>query len=410
VVYHEVTNRPWLHVPADLAAAMRPRLPAAVEAIAAAVGSAEPGLAGDRSARYVRTAVQVALDRFLDLAGTGEPALPLRTREVFVALGAAEARENRGPETLLASLRIAARLLLRAATQALGELRPVSVAEVIDLSDAISAFIDELATAGTDGLARQLREQAGEGDRRRRQVADLLLRGGSSPEVVREAAAAIGWPGVDAILPVLLPLDQARDARFRFSADGVVAERGRDAVLLLRAGPRSERPALTEALHDRGAVIGPTLHWTEVAQAVRLAERTAELVAPRPSPVFVDDHVADLVLRGEPGALAVLTARRLAPLAGLRENQREALLATLVVWLRHWGSRTAVAAELFVHPQTVSYRLKRLRELLGDDLDDPGARFELQVVLAGRAANVGIQPTVVAVGPPSPTSESPTTG
>ena len=37
-----------------------------------------------------------------------------------------------------------------------------------------------------------------------------------------------------------------------------------------------------------------------------------------------------------------------------------------------------------MHPQTVSYRLKRLRELLGDDLDDPAARFELLLVLTSR--------------------------
>ncbi|MEV0900548.1 helix-turn-helix domain-containing protein [Actinoplanes sp. NPDC049802] len=372
---------PWQNLPTDLALAMRPRLPAAVQEIATAVRESPGAGAGEKFERDVRTAVQVALDRFLDLAGTREPALSPPIREVFVALGAAEARENRGPETLLASLRVASRLLLRTATQALGELRPVSVAEVIDLSDATSAFIDELATACTDGLARQLREQAGEGDRRRRQVADLLLSGGSSPEVVREAAAGIGWPGVDAVVPVLLPPDQARDARFRFGADGVVAERGRDAVLLLRAGPRSERAALTEALHGRAAVVGPALHWTEAPQAVRLAERTAELVTPGAGPVFVDDHFAALALRGEPGALPVLTARRLAPLAGLRANQREAFLVTLESWLRHWGSRSAVAAELFVHPQTVSYRLNRLRELLGDDLDDPRARFELLLAL-----------------------------
>ncbi|SDS65430.1 PucR family transcriptional regulator [Actinoplanes derwentensis] len=386
MTYHPVIKPPWFHVPADLAAAMRPRLPDAVRDIASAISvfSAEDEK-GDKFERDVRTAVQVALDRFLDLPGTDEPALPPRIREVFVALGAAEARENRGPETLLASLRIAGRLLLRTATGALDEQRAVSVAEVVELSDATNTFIDELAAACTDGLARQLREQAGEGDRRRRQVADLLLRGGSSPDVVREAAAGIGWPSIGVIVPVLLPADQARDARFRFGADGVVAERGRDAVLLLRAGPRADRPALAEALHDRAAVVGPALNWTEVPQAVSLAERTAELVGPGPVPVFVDDHFATLALRGEPGALAVLTARRLAPLTGLRDSQREALLVTLSSWLRHWGSRTAVSGELFVHPQTVSYRLNRLRELLGDDLDDPRIRFELQLVLAYRA-------------------------
>jgi DNA-binding PucR family transcriptional regulator len=40
-----------------------------------------------------------------------------------------------------------------------------------------------------------------------------------------------------------------------------------------------------------------------------------------------------------------------------------------------------VAAQLHVHPQTVRYRMARLRELFGDRLDDAEARFELQVAL-----------------------------
>ncbi|GID63767.1 hypothetical protein Acy02nite_16480 [Actinoplanes cyaneus] len=389
---------PWRRVPADLAAAMRPRLPATVQAIAEAVAEANPAAAETSTAKFdrdVRTAVQVALERFLDLAGTDEPALPPRIREVFVALGAGEARENHGPELLLGALRTAARLLLRAASQSLAESRPVTVDEIIDLSDATSAFVDELASACTDGLARQLREQAGEGDRRRRRAADLLLRGGAPADVAREAVAAIGWPALDRVVPVLLPADQARDARFRFAADGVVAERARDAVLLLRSGPRTERPALAEALAGREAVVGPSLPWPEAPEAVRLAERAAELIASRtaasgadprrsPAPIFVEDHFAALALRGEPGALAALSSQRLSALDGLRPAQREQLLVTLESWLRHWGSRAAVAAELYVHPQTVSYRLNRLRDLLGPDLDDPTARFELLLVLSQR--------------------------
>ncbi|MEV6811607.1 helix-turn-helix domain-containing protein [Micromonospora sp. NPDC051296] len=204
------------------------------------------------------------------------------------------------------------------------------------------------------------------------------------PSAVEAAAGRIGWPDLDTVVPVLLPLDQARDARFRFGADGLVIERGRDAVLLLRAGPRATRGPLTEALAGRWAVVGPELGWPQVPAAARLAELAAGLVGPDPGPVFVDDHLIPLTLRGEPGALAVLTARRLAPLADLRPTQRENLLVTLHSWLRHWGSRAEVSAELFVHPQTVSYRLKRLRDLYGTDLDDPTARFELLVVLASQ--------------------------
>jgi DNA-binding PucR family transcriptional regulator len=146
---------------------------------------------------------------------------------------------------------------------------------------------------------------------------------------------------------------------------------------------------LLEGFRGRGAVVGPTLGWRQVPEAVRLAELTAQLIAhragadPTPAdPVFADDHLTTLALRGEPGALAVLSARRLAPLAPLRSAARQRLLETLNSWLRHWGSRADVAAELYIHPQTVSYRLKRLRELLGDDLDDPTARFELLLALA----------------------------
>lgn len=387
---------PWQRLPADLSPAMRARLDDTVRAVAAGVTEASPAFAGIDDSKFqrdVRTAVQVALERFVDLVGTDQPALPPPIREVFVALGAAEAREDRGPEALLAALRMASRLMLRMASAALAQVRPVDTDELIDLADAISAYIDELAAASTDGFALQLREQAGEGDRRRRQLAELLLRGSAPASVVLTAAADVGWRDLGAVVPVVLPLEQARDARFRFGGDGVVVERDRDAVLLLREGPRTGRARLAAALEGRGALVGPGLGWAHVPEAVRLAELAGELAdtaagvpAGVPAgPVFADDHLAALALRGEPGALAVLAARRLAPLTHLREAQRERLLETLHSWLRHWGSRAEVSTELYVHPQTVSYRLKRLRELLGDDLDDPTARFELHLVLAHRA-------------------------
>ncbi|MEV4639922.1 helix-turn-helix domain-containing protein [Actinoplanes sp. NPDC049548] len=380
-----MTPTPWQRLPADLATAMRPRLDETVRTVAAAVTEANPVFAtiGDSKVeRDLHTPARVAFERFLDLVGTAEPALPPAVREVFVALGAAEAREDRGPEALLASLRTASRLMLRLACEALAGLRPVDTAELIDLSDAVTAYVDELVAASTDGFARQLREQAGEGDRRRRHLAELLLRGGSPPSVAAAAAAAAGWPALDAVVAVLLPADQARDARFRYAGDGVVLERDDHAVLLLRDGPRAARPQLTEMLRGRGAVVAPATGWAQVPEALRLADLTAALAGPQPGPVFADDHLAALGLRGEPGALAALASRRLAPLAELRPAQRAQLLATLHSWLRHWGSRAEVAAELYVHPQTVSYRLGRLRKLLGPDLDDPAARFELQLVLA----------------------------
>jgi hypothetical protein len=378
---------PWQRLPVELSAAMLPDLPATVRTVSGAVAEAAPAFASITDAKFerdVRAAARVALERFIELVGTDAAALPPRLREFFVALGAAEARENRGPDAVLAAYRTAGRCLLRAASEALATVRPLDPDVLIDLSDAVTAFVDELAAASTDGFARQVQEQAGEGDRRRR-LAELLLRGGAPETVVATTAAGIGWSGFTTVVPVVVPLDHARDARFRFGADGVLLERPRDAVLLVRDGPRATRPHLADMLAGRGAVAGPAVDWPRVPEAVRLAELTAELVPVAAGPVFADDHLGTLALRGEAGALAVLAARRLAPLADLRPAQRETLLATLHSWLRHWGARSEVSAELFVHPQTVSYRMGRLRELLGADLDDPVGRFELLLVLAARS-------------------------
>jgi DNA-binding PucR family transcriptional regulator len=99
------------------------------------------------------------------------------------------------------------------------------------------------------------------------------------------------------------------------------------------------------------------------------------------APVWVEDHLAELVVLAEPLATDDLARTRLAPLDGLRPAVRERLTETLLSWLRHQGQRTPIAAELFVHQQTVGYRVAQLKELFGEALDDPEVRFELELVL-----------------------------
>jgi DNA-binding PucR family transcriptional regulator len=81
-------------------------------------------------------------------------------------------------------------------------------------------------------------------------------------------------------------------------------------------------------------------------------------------------------------ALAIrMAARRLGPLAALTEKAAGRMRETALAYIDHRGNAVAMAAALHLHPQTVRYRVKRLRELLGPQLDDPGARFELEVAL-----------------------------
>lgn len=376
---------PWERLPLALGATLGARLEPTVAALARNVSELVPAFAeidDPKFERDVQGAVRAAVQRFAELVGTSEPALPPAVREAFVALGAGEARDERSPDILLAALRTASRALLRTASQALDGGHPMSPGGLLDLADAVTAYVDELVAATTDGYALQLREQASETDRRRRLLGELLLRGDAAEGDVLALAADIGWRRLDSVVPVLLPVEHARDARFRFGAEGIVVDREQDAVLLVREGARSSRARLDESLHGRGAFVGPPMAWQRIPQGVRLAELTAQLLGPRDDgPAFVVDHLAALAVRGAPGAIGVLSELRLAPFGDLSPASRQRLLQTLLSWLRHWGSRADVATELYIHPQTVSYRLRRLRELLGDDLDDAHSRLELLLVL-----------------------------
>jgi DNA-binding PucR family transcriptional regulator len=59
----------------------------------------------------------------------------------------------------------------------------------------------------------------------------------------------------------------------------------------------------------------------------------------------------------------------------------ERLTETLAAWLDHQRHTPRIAEALHVHSQTVRYRIANLRELLGDAIDDPDGRFELQLAL-----------------------------
>ncbi|MFL5869233.1 MAG: helix-turn-helix domain-containing protein, partial [Thermoleophilaceae bacterium] len=96
---------------------------------------------------------------------------------------------------------------------------------------------------------------------------------------------------------------------------------------------------------------------------------------------IAEDHLAELIVHGDPGLIAELARRRLAPLESRPQASRERLRETLAAWLDEQGNVPRVAEALHVHPQTVRYRLGQLRELFGERLDDPAARFELGLAL-----------------------------
>ena len=145
-------------------------------------------------------------------------------------------------------------------------------------------------------------------------------------------------------------------------------------------GSATSRPTLLRALRGTDAVVGPSVAWLDAASSYRRALRCSALGLA--GLVDSEEHLASLVLAADASARADLRARVLAPLADLRPSTAEKLTDTLRSWLLHHGRRDAVAEELFVHAQTVRYRVQQLREVYGDRLEDPAFVLDATLALA----------------------------
>lgn len=90
--------------------------------------------------------------------------------------------------------------------------------------------------------------------------------------------------------------------------------------------------------------------------------------------------LAQLLVR-LPDAAGAAAARILGPLLRLPGAEQDDLLATLRAWFECKGSNAAAAEHLHYHRNTVLYRLRKIRELTGRDVNDPAQAAELYVAL-----------------------------
>ena len=134
------------------------------------------------------------------------------------------------------------------------------------------------------------------------------------------------------------------------------------------------------------AGLGPAGARTELPGSwglARAALRAAEAGAVAGDGLVVaDDHLVGLLLHERRDLVDRIAERRLAPLRALTPKARRRMEETALAYVSHAGNAAAMARALHVHPQTARYRLARLRELLGDALDDPDARLEMQLALS----------------------------
>jgi hypothetical protein len=378
-------------------AALQGVLPAVAEHTVAAVTVEVPSYADAFSGRMgqrIEGAVQMALSAFLQLAARPHDADPGPTLspalEGAYELGRGEARQGRSIDALLSAYRVGARVAWRELSETVVDrgLPPLMVARFAEL---VFEFIDELSAASVSGHSDELASS----DRERRRHLDRLaqdLLTGVPTEILRARAERAEWRPPDTLTAVLLPSAQAQGVASRFGpstlqlgGDLPGIDSSESVVLLLVPDVHgANRSRLLRELRDRRAVIGPSRDWTQVQSSYHrvLQARKIHLEGDGIGMVDTDTHLVALVLGADRDAADDLRRQVLAPLDQLRPNTAERLAETLRSWLLHQGQRDAVAADLFVHAQTVRYRMTQLRELYGERLNDPQAVLELIVALS----------------------------
>jgi purine catabolism regulator len=170
----------------------------------------------------------------------------------------------------------------------------------------------------------------------------------------------------------VVALFEAADPAGARAAAGAVAEAARARGLAGRFGlgmpeadPRGLRRAYQEARFALEAA-GP-----------------AEEDGPGAGVATVDDLGSHrlLLARQEDAALEAISRGLLDPLADYDRRQHGELVASLRAFLEHNGNWEAAARALAVHRHTLRYRIRRIADLTGRDLDTAADRVEFWLAL-----------------------------
>jgi hypothetical protein len=308
---------------------------------------------------------------------------------LFVAHGRAQQAAGRTLTELLSFYRLGGLAMWERSTALLPQTATLPAGEIFAFGTAVLELVDELSVAAAEGFSAQEAEARRRDRALRERLVSLVLSDPPAPQDVLGAAArAAGWALPDAVRVgvAALPADPLR------APAGAAPERVLTATvsdgrlaLVVADGEEAERwlrRAATALGLDAPLAVGPAV---AVASAARSAARAAALLdhvgRDAAEVVRCDDHEIALLLGAAPDLAREVAGRRLAPLETLDGAARERLTETLAAWLADPGRPQAMADRLGLHVQTVRYRLKALRELFGDALDDPDARFELSLAL-----------------------------
>lgn len=288
-------------------------------------------------------------------------------------------------QTLMEGIRLANRLTQRQVHRAVlksdGDHDTEMTLELLERVLLLGELVATAAQRGHDGVLAETSDE----DVLARRLATELVHGGSSASQV---ADRLGWGPSDLVVAVVAAPGVAAALREGEGAALAWTRREHDIVLALPVRSSGTAISLRPTLDRHHVSVGPAVPLAEFYDSVALAERVSDLLVEGEGAVFADDNLLEMVTGQAPMALRAVRRKLLSRVEQLPAHVQTELLDTLREWLRWWGHRPSIAAALYIHPQTVSGRITRLKDLLPGDLDDPEVRSELLVLLLADAAKV----------------------
>lgn len=289
------------------------------------------------------------------------------------------------------------RIAVEVTEEAVDELAPES--QQSWLREATLRYSREIAFAAALVYARAA-EQRGAWDARLESlVVDAIVRGDVSDSLLSRASA-LGWSQPAHVIVVAGRAPDGDPERLLTHVRRLGRDAGADVLagvqaarLVVIAGVSGRLARVTKALLPgfadgpvvTGPVVGGLVEVSQSVQDVFAALRAAPAWPGAPRPVASDDLLVERAIAGDSRAIRRLTTEVYQPLAA-----ETALLTTTDAFISSGGAIEATARELFVHANTVRYRLRRIVEICGHDLTDGRERYVIQVAVAlGRLEAAG---------------------
>ena len=223
-------------------------------------------------------------------------------------------------------------------------------------------------------------------------IVDAVVRA-EADESVTSRASTLGWDSeaptavVIAGAPKNLQIDELRRASARLSLDMLAAPQGERLVCIF-AGEALTDPAracdLVTKLEPHFAsgpvVIGPLAEGLRgaptSARSAASGYRAARAWPEGPRTLLSNDLLPERALAGDGHARRTLAR----DLFGLLKGSKE-LLETCVGFLDAGSSMEATARAMFIHPNTVRYRLRRIQEVTGYNPTDAREAYVLRLAI-----------------------------